>query len=508
MSHFSKLPTYSPLFSSRMSTSYSLLADDVWRCILPYLTLSAIHHLTHLDSHLHRTFARDPFPVLVLTDCCRLPPAQLDTALKSGRSAVYVMRRVLSGAVGVESMLGRGSGLGKLHQAMLLHSLQCAMQYADEMSHSRTASSSSCSPASSSISSDSHSRVRSLSSCSEPPAPSEWSHVYFLAAATIASTSPPTPDSSTRQLHDQSSLISTPPSTTSTLSTTSSSSSSSTTCCTSSHLSLLYFYTPPDYSLPSPLRILSAATSPAAHFPFPHPYFALWLSSRWEDKQWVAEWVAARRRAEDNEEARQARRKEMEEQYSSDIAVNSKLERAAVEEKNQPADNHHDKADWTLDRHERVATATVSDLSRHVRWLGEYASPSHPHGEVFGYLISPITKRQGRARHHSRRDYEYAYIDDDSGSQQGSDTYQPPSGSGWDRMPVVSWRVVSAPSRMRFALTVWPCLYVYMKSLAAPGLIDGWARRVGVERPVLSECSIRGRMFLHMAAMDRWEAIQ
>ena len=474
-----------------MPTSYTLLADDVWRCVLPYLTVSAVHRLTHLDTHLHRTLSREPCALLVLADCCQLLPAQLEAALKGGRSAVSVMRRLLSSAAAVEDMLGGGCGLGKLHQAMLLHSLLCGMQYADGAAHSRTASSSVlCSSTSASASSVFPSCQRSLSTSVEAD---EGSGTCVFAPP--PSTSPAAPKAA-----DKPSLIAAPPSTSSAASTSLPTPASSS---ASSHLSLLYLYDPPAYPLPSPFRILSATSSPAAHFPFPHPYFALWLASRWHDRQWMAEWVGARRREQDVENARRRRRRELMKQYSCDTGVYIRADRAEAKDGSVTADEQQDEG-WSLQRHERVAAATIAELSRCVRWLGEFASPTRPHGEVFGYLVAPLIKRQGRTRH-ATREYEFAYIDEQT---QPSEPYQPPGAGGWDRVPVVSWRVVSAPSRMRFGLTVWPCLYTYMKSLCAPGLIDGWAKRIGVERPVLTECSVRGRMFLHMAAMDRWEAIQ
>ena len=434
------------------------------------------------------------------------------------------MRRLVASAVGVEGMLGGGCGLGQLHQAMLMHSLLAAMQHSNG---SLASSYSSSTSSTSSTSSASSTRKGSLSSCSEP------SQLLLSGLGAIstpfgvhtAPTAPDTPTSASHQDHDEQHLLSTPSSAISTSPTTPTSASHSIPIAalpalpapldSPHYLSLLYFYEPPAYPLPSPLRILSASSSPAAHFPFPHAYFALWLRSRWDDGRWMNEWVAARRREEDSERLRRQRRREMEKQYSSDTSGESTQTVKATIEVKKPTVNaecqqrrEHEKAEaeWTLERHERVAAATLSDLNQCVRWLGEFASPTHPHGEVFGYLVTPLTKRQGRARH-AGRDYEYAFTD---GSQPPNvnDSYQPPGPGGWDRIPVVSWRVVCAPSRMRFALTVWPCLYVYMRSLCAPGLIDGWARRMGLEKPTLSECSIRARMFLHMAAMDRWEAMQ
>ena len=518
-----------------MPTSYTLLADDVWRCILPYLTLSAIHHLSHLDAHLHRTLARDPFVLTVLADCCHIQPAQLDAAMRGGHSAVSVMRRLLSGAVRVEDMLGGQCGLGKLHQAMLLHSVLCAIRYSDDIGHTRSVSSTSLNSFTASplspVSPSHHLYVSSsldpfgppdmiepsasvtavtlpdTATSTEPSEPSEPTELFIPTPCDTALTMPSTPTSAGVTSDEPSLLLSTP----------SSSKRTSTTLFPTaridpSTLSLLYFYEPPDYPLPSPLRILSASSSPAGHFPFPHAYFALWLTSRWDDKQWLAEWLAARLGEQRSENGRQWRKRQMEKLYSNDTkhdtstntttTETSKLTELTEPDRQQQR-TQHEEAEWTLERHERVAAATVSDINRCVRWLGEFASPTQPHGELFGYLVSPLTTRQGRTRQ-GGRDYEYAYIEDQSVSQP----HQPSGSSGWDSVPVVSWRVVCAPSRMRYALTVWPCLYVYMKYHCAPGLIDGWARRVGVERPASGECTVKGRMFLHMAAMDQWDAMQ
>ena len=127
----------------------------------------------------------------------------------------------------------------------------------------------------------------------------------------------------------------------------------------------------------------------------------------------------------------------------------------------------------------------------------------HPHGEVFGFLTAPIIKRQGRTRggQAGGRDYEYAL------TEGGGECVVAGSGGGWG---ACAGGELACGERTEPDAVCVLCgrACMYMRSLCAPGLLDGWAKRAGVERVALSECSIRGRMFLHMAAMDRWEAIQ
>ena len=497
-----------------MPTSYSLLAEDVWRCILPYLSFTALHHLAHLDTHLQRTLSHTPIATTILTQCCHLRPHQLTAALSgaSGQSAVAVMRRLVASAMGVEVMLsgGGGCGMGALHEAMLMHSVVCALAAGRTAAYDATPSRSAASTPGERSPSSSLTNTPPLLALTAPETPTCVAGEVQGEAAALLLTAPLTPPLPSTASAFSSSSPSTPSS--------SSSSATAASSLDSSHLSLLYFYHPnTTYPLPSPLRILSASSSPAGHFPFPHAYFALWLTSRWKDSVWVSEWVAARRREENVERMKRRRKKLLEQQYNlikvGDPAKADKAEAKETTTSATPADQQpqpqqqaedEDEPEWTADRHERVAAATLADLNHSIRWLGEFASPTHPHGEVFGFLTAPITKRTDhtRAGQQAGRDYEYAFTE---GSCEGGGVGV---AGGWERAPVVSWRVVSAPSRMRFAFTVWPCLYVYMRSLCAPGLIDGWAKRMGVERVALSECSIRGRMFLHMAAMDRWEAIQ